>query len=290
MPSPQAAEDDWSANYHRQVYGRLLLDLEAGEGDDERFIRLCRETGLWRDLARRLLTMGRVDETADIAREQDDPVLLYVADLLVQEGHGSLAQTLVHERSRTSSGWHLESWLKNYAAASGDLTGALAIAERQFWQRPGQGSYQELRDLGRQLGQWETQRGRILARLGDQGEHELLTEIHLQEGEPDRALEALGPVLTSYWSGGELALRVAEAVAESRPRAALTLYRQIAERSIRGRNRPSYATAAHLLTRVRALYQQLDEPEAWQTYVEDLRQEHRRLRAFQDELNKAGIE
>ena len=129
----------------------------------------------------------------------------------------------------------------------------------------------------------------LLARLGDKGHHHLLTRIHLQEAQPDRALEALGPALASPWGSDELALQVAGEVEATRPRAALLLYRHVAERAIASRTRHHYATAAHLLTRVRALYQQLGEPEAWQAYVEDLRNEHRRLRAFQDELNKAGI-
>jgi uncharacterized Zn finger protein len=288
MPPAQKAEEDWSASYRRGVYGGLLLDLVEDE-DDEAFFRICRETGRWRDLAQRLIELGRIEDATEVAREQDETVLLYAADRLVEAGQGDLAESLVRERAERSGGWRLPGWLKKHALARGDLNGAWAIAERQFWQRPNQGGYQELRDLGQQLGGWEARRGRILARLGDEGQHALLTEIHLQEGEPDRALEALGPVLSSSGGGGELALRVAEAVADARPRAALTLYRQGAERAIRGRNRPSYANAAHLLARVRALYRALGEPEAWQAYIADLRQEHRRLRALQDELNKAGI-
>jgi len=175
------------------------------------------------------------------------------------------------------------------ALASLDLTEALAAAEDRFWLRPDLDSYAELRDLYRQVGQWEARQGAILAQLDDEGHHHLLTRIHLQEDQQDRALEALGPALASPWGSDELALYVAGEVEAARPRAALLLYRHVAERAIASRTRHHYATAAHLLTRVRALYQALGEPEAWQTYVEDLRNEHRRLRAFQDELNKAGI-
>jgi uncharacterized Zn finger protein len=150
-------------------------------------------------------------------------------------------------------------------------------------------SYAELRDLYRQVGQWEARQGTILAQLSDEGYHHVLTRIHLQEGQADRALEALGPALASPWGSDDLALHVAGEVEATRPRAALLLYRHVAERAIASKTRHSYATAAHLLTRARALYHGLGEPEAWQTYIEDLRKEHRRLRALQDELNKAGI-
>jgi hypothetical protein len=46
---------DWSAGYHREVLGRLLLDLEADTLDDEAYLKICRETGRLNDLIERLL-------------------------------------------------------------------------------------------------------------------------------------------------------------------------------------------------------------------------------------------
>ncbi len=47
--------------------------------------------------------------------------------------------------------------------------------------------------------------------------------------------------------------------------------------------------AASYLQRVRDVYRRLGEPEAWDTYIADLREENNRLRALQDELRKAGL-
>ena len=226
MPSPKPTGDSWSANYVRQAYGAFLLDLEGEEVDDETFLRVCRETGRWRDLVDRLLALGRVDEAADITREREDTSdLLALADLLIEHGHAPLAEELVRERAASSRDWRFPEWLKKRAKARGNLTEALSIAETQFWQRPNIAGYQEMRDLAQQAAEWEARRGALLARLGDKGHHRLLAEIHLEEGEIDRALETLGQVLASRWGwAGDLAIRVAEAAEETRPRAALHLY------------------------------------------------------------------
>jgi len=289
MPPAASADDSWSASYRRQVYGGFLLQLEGEQVDDETYLRVCRETGRWGDLVNRLLDLDRVDEAAATARERGSGDLLRLADMFIAHGHVSLAESLVRERASSSLHWRLPRWLKERAVARGDLAEALAIAEELFWQRPELGGYHELQDLARQMGQRDVRRGPILARLGEVGRHDLLTEIHLEEGELDRALETLGQVLASPWAGGELSLRVAQAAEETRPRAALHLYQRQAEGLIRIRGRANYATAAYLLIRVRDLYRRLGEPEAWDAYVADLREQNRRLRALKEELDRAGL-
>jgi uncharacterized Zn finger protein len=254
-------------------------------------LRICRETGCWQDLVDRLLTLDRVEEATAITRERSDYDLLQLADLFLAHGHAALAVELVRERAQDSRDGHLAEWLKEQAAARGDLGEALALAETLFWQRPDMAGYAEIRDLARQAGSWETQRGTLLARLGDAEHHQLLTDIHLEEGEIDRALETLGQVMASRWGwrGGELAVRVAQAAEEARPRAALQLYVQEAESLIRARGRGNYITAVAYLARVRALYRALDEPEAWDAYIAALREDNRRLRALKEELGRVGL-
>ncbi len=87
----------------------------------------------------------------------------------------------------------------------------------------------------------------------------------------------------------EEALQVARAVAETRPHAALEIYRQQVERLIDGRNRGSYGEAARLLAQMRGIYTKLGESEAWSSYIEELRERYRSLRALKEELAAAGI-
>src|SRR5574342_463058 len=46
---------EWSDGYHREVLGRLLLDLEAETLNDEAYLKICRETGRLNDLIECLL-------------------------------------------------------------------------------------------------------------------------------------------------------------------------------------------------------------------------------------------
>ena len=90
---------DWSANFHRQVYGGFLMDLEEDALDDETFRHICRETGRVHDLVDRLLALGRLDEAIAQAERVGDDKLLGWADIVVQHGHGDLAERLMQERS-----------------------------------------------------------------------------------------------------------------------------------------------------------------------------------------------
>jgi hypothetical protein len=47
--------------------------------------------------------------------------------------------------------------------------------------------------------------------------------------------------------------------------------------------------AADLLTRVRDLHRRLGEESTWQATITHLREEHRRLRALKEELDRAGL-
>jgi len=283
--------DSWSVKYHRQAYGGFLLNLEEERLDDEAFLRICRETGRLQDLVDRLLALSQVDEAVAEAQGAGDYDLLRLASLFVSHGQAGLAERLIRERALTSQDGRLTVWLKERALERGDQAAALGLSERLFWQRPALQGYQELRALARQLGRWEELQAALLARLADEGQYNLLTEIHLEEEEVDRALEALEQVQASRrgWGSDQLAIRVARAAEESRPREAIRIYRERVERLVAARGRGNYAEAAGYLVRVRDLYRRLGEQATWQAFIADLRDRNRRLRALHDELNKAGL-
>jgi uncharacterized Zn finger protein len=296
------AGDSWSESYHRQWYGAFLLRLEEERLDDEAFLRVCRETNRWEDLVDRLLMLGQVDEAASVARETPDYELLRLADLFVSHGHADLAEEIVRERAqageddpdgtaRTDS--RLVLWLKERAQERGDLAEALALAGTLFWERPGVPGYQELRDLAGPLQKWDELRTATLARLADEEQHRLLTEIHLEEEDIDRALESLERIGTSRWgwpwTSRQLRIQVARAAETGRPLEAIRLYMAVVEQLIAARGRGSYAEAAGYLVRVRDLYHRLGEPATWDALIAGLRERNRRLRALKDELGKAGL-
>lgn len=296
------AGDSWSDGYRRERYGGFLLQLQEGELDDESFLRVCRETNRWQDLVDRLLALGRVEEAAGAAREVADYELLRLADLFVSHGHADLAEDLVRERvqggksgpdDKPGRDSRLIVWLQDRARERGDLAEALALAETLFWERPDVPGYQEVRDLARSMHRWDEERTAILGRLAGEEKYHLLTEIYLEEREVDRALESLNKIGTSQWdwtwASTPLRIRVAQAAEEDKPREAIRLYMEAAERLIGARRRGNYAEAAGYLVRVREVYQRLGEGETWQTLISDLRDQNRRLRALKDELDKVGL-
>jgi uncharacterized Zn finger protein len=211
--------------------------------------------------------------------------------LFVQHGHGPLAETLIRNRSKTSQDTRLPEWLMKYATGQGNLADALMWAEKLFWMRPSVEACVEMRRLAQPQKQWQDLRAKTLASLAQKGEHNLLTEIYLEEGEIDQALASLERAKASnrYWGDQSLQVSVAQAAGEKRPKEAIRLYMQLVESLIRQRGRDNYAQAAAYLLQVHEAYQRLDEPQSWQALIANIREQHRNLPALRDELNRAGL-
>lgn len=286
------AGDSWSDSYHRQRYGHFLLSLQADELDDETFLRICRETSRSHDLVQRLLQLQRVEEAIAAAQRSSDYDLLTMEEIFAEHEQEQLFSRLMLERARTSQDRRIHEWLKAWAEQRGDTATALHYAETLFWQQPSTASYRELKKLAQQSGQWAALQPKIMAQLAAEPRyHPIRIQLHLEESEIDQALALLQAPQTPQWIvfGASIQLEVARAAAEPRPHAAIDIYLKNARQLIAQRNRTSYAAAADRLAAVRDLYRKLGEEEGWRQLIANLRQEHRTLRALQDELNKAGL-
>ena len=62
--------------------------------------------------------------------------------------------------------------------------------------------YQETKRLAQPLERWDELKATILVDLADDEKFALLTQIHLQEGEVDRALETVEQIQASRWGWG----------------------------------------------------------------------------------------
>ncbi|MCI0396313.1 MAG: hypothetical protein L0322_15425 [Chloroflexi bacterium] len=285
--------DQFSGKWRQQSYGRFLLALQAETLTDEQFIQLCRQAALTSQVVDRLLALSRLDEAVAEAQAAADYDLLSLANVLVAHGHGATAEGLVWERLARSKDRRLDGWLKEYAVKNEEWPKAIIYAENLFWQNPDTGSYQEIQSLAEKLGDWPARREKILQRLAQENRHDLLTRIHLLEGDVALALAALDRLHTMRTPGwaysDSLSIEVAQAAEASYPREAIRLYRRQVERLIAGRGRGNYVTAAEYLKQVRSLYQRLNETAAWNNYIADLRLQNPRLRALQEELKRAGL-
>ena len=193
----------------------------------------------------------------------------------------------------SSKGTRLLDWLVDYTKNQGNFQEALVLVERRFWLRPSINDYVEIRTLATNLNRWPILRSEILAKLESKGYHGIRVEIFVEENEIDLALEALERAKSSehyrWHHPSSLALKVAGAAENDRPKEAIRLYFQEAERLIKMRGRGNYATAIEYLIKVRNQYKRLGEQKSWEALIVDLRERHRRLPALQDELDKAGL-
>jgi len=287
--------NEWSASYHRQAYGHFLLQLEADTLDDETFLRICRETGRVHDLVARLLSLQRVEEAVAAAEKASDYDLLAMTVSFTAHDQSDRFARLIAARAQTSPDRRLKEWLKERALKQGDPAAALKLSETMFSEQPSLAGYKEVKELAQQTKQWDAARTRLMAHVtADKRQATLLVQIYLAEGEIDQALKLVQPPAgqtSDHWGLGASMMRmeVAQAAEETRPRAALNIYLQSAKQLIANRTRGSYATAATHLARVRKLYQQTGDEQAWRTLIAKLREEHKNLRALQDELNQAKL-
>jgi uncharacterized Zn finger protein len=280
---------DWSDNWHREVYGGFLMDLEADTLDDEAFLRIARETGRVHDLVDRLLKLKRIEEAIAEAEKAGDYDLLGLADVFVAHGHDDAAEGLILKRSRTSQDIRILEWLQERALARHDEAEALKLSGQIFHKQPSAEEYGTIKKLASKVGQWEAWRKQLLAALQKMNRSDLLIQIYLREKQIYEALKTLKSAARSGWWGSSMELEVAKAAEQTHPREALGIYQKRAERLIDQRGRESYREACTYLKKMKSLYTQMGDGQAWETYIAQLREKNGSLRALLEELNKAKL-
>jgi uncharacterized Zn finger protein len=210
------------------------------------------------------------------------------ADTLVSARAAEAAVALVTEHAQGERGaaWCMD-WLVKYYRQHGRRREALVWQQKVFLLRPSAEEFQALREVSRKLGTWEQVRGEALKALEGSKRFAPLTEIALDEGDVPRALQLLPRI--QPWERGHYQWQVARAAEKSHPREALSLYTELVERAIRGRDRRAYQQAVQYLKRMKAVYKALDAVSAWSAYVQSLRAEYRHLPALQDEMRQARL-
>jgi len=284
--------NSWSDGYHREVLGRLLLDLEADILDDEAYLKICRQTGRLNDLIDRLLILNRIDEAKVAARTAEDYSLFKAIEIFAKHKRADLAETLVIERLQTSRDKDVDErlieWLSDRLRGRGDFSSSLELEERLFWKYPNLEKYKKLHKLAKQLDRWDALRIQIIAELEKKQDFDFIITLYLYEKEVKLALAMLQK-LPQRWGDHELHLEVARAAKKQYPQESIRIFEQEVERFINDRNRGSYSRAALCLREIRDIYRQLNETELWQKLIMDVRDRHKRLPALQDELNQLKL-
>ncbi len=290
--------DSYSSEWRRKAWGGLLLDMELDSMDDERFLKITRETGRTLDLVSKLLELGGVDEAVEAAKSAEGYVLLQSADLFRQHGHDARAVELVRGRVNDANSRGSREWLRDYAEEQEDWDEVVRLQRQIFEQQPHFDAYRKLKQAAQRAESWNDLRPRVLRRLEQEQQLGVLIQIYLDAEEVDAALRTLRQMADArpsvglgrpFYNRASLSLQVARAAAESHPREAIEIYADAAAREIAMRQRGHYAAAASHLSAIRDICRRQGEEALWERMISAIREEHTRLRALQDELNKAGL-
>jgi uncharacterized Zn finger protein len=219
--------NSWSDGYHREVLGRLLLDLEADNLDDEAYLRICRQTGRLNDLIDRLLIPNRMNEAEIAARTAEDYSLFKAIEIFTKHKRADLAEKLVMERLQTSRDEDVDErsieWLSDRLRGRGDFSSSLELEERLFWKYPNLEKYKKLHKLAKQPDRWDALRIQIIAELEKRQDFGFLIGLYLYEEEVGLALATLKK-LPQRWGDHELHLEVARASEKRFPQESIRIF------------------------------------------------------------------
>ncbi|MDI6769628.1 MAG: SWIM zinc finger family protein [Anaerolineales bacterium] len=283
---------EWSRDYRREAWGRLLLSFADDENVDE-FLEQAGKQGLHKPVFDKLIQLGRLDEALDVAQRHLTTTgweRLQAAQSLYEAGRQDDALVFA-KAGLPDKDLRLAEWVAEEYARRGDTAGALELQLTRWQARPEMKLYETLEQLAKKLQQWEPLRPRLLAELEKSSHATLLADIYLRDQEWDAAWAVAEKARTSKlaWGWGNLLLHVAQVSDKHRPQKAIPVYLDAAERLIEKQGRKNYAAAAGYLHRARDLFSAMKRSDEWQKTIADLRQRHRNLPALQDELRKAGV-
>jgi uncharacterized Zn finger protein len=309
--------DPWKHQWrNRAVIGFLaLLKGEGGLSDDE-LLAEYRNAELWEDATALLLEMGRIEEAIGLAFRKlaTVPALTAFADRLLGSGDPERVKqaiALVDDRLWEREGQNvqddqrLREWLEKRYLEHGSPEKALELARSRFKISPSKATYDAVKSAALHPGQlgdtWQAIRTTLLTTLDKSNGQYALIDIHLEEGEVADALKALAKVekprqsaqpawgFTYLPSAGSYSARVAAAAEKDFPDEAVRIYQKLAEQQIAHRGRPAYQTAANYLVRMMRVLEVNGRTAEWQSFIADLRQRNKSLRALREELDALGL-
>ena len=279
---------DWGA----ETYQAFLTDLDMlDDVDPEIILAKLNAQGMDHLLVAKLLELGRLDEALTVIRENMHEPYEHrrALDLLIKYGHETSALTLAEEILAESYDYRLADWLIGQYKVGNNKEALFKWQKRQVAERPTIENYREVQTTAQSLGQWDDLRPQIIRDLEVCQDYDVLTRVYLHDGEYQLAWDTLPKVKRDNTYGRSLELEVADASRHALPERAIPVFIRYARQYIDSRGRDNYQRAASLLAKVQQAYDQLGEIETWEILIVDLREEHKRLPALKDELNKAGL-
>jgi hypothetical protein len=316
---------DFSNQWHNKNIINFLATLkQADHFSDEDLLNEYRNAGLHKELAEKLLLLGRENEALDIAQTKliESKDVIWFAEQLIQSGDTWQEQALAFIETRLSEAerasqekrqdfTHKQTvdtyrcWLSEKYSIYNRPQQALNIAFIRFQTNLDTATYLSVRSATQLAGQpenaWPDLRPKLIHMLEQQNRWEALVTIYLDETDVTLALAALAELERTaktsslgygYPSNGvpsKYQTQVAKAAEESYPNEAIHLYKSVIQQFIDKRGRENYQQAVGYLTQVRLLYQKEGREPEWQGYITGLQNNNKILKALKEELNKKGL-
>jgi len=296
------------ARAERKPYGEwavkgyldFLSELDVLDNvDPEVTLMRLRDAEMYDLLFRKLLEMGRLDEAVEVVEKHLTSAheRQYVLPALVASKREVDAIRLAKATLSRVYDDVLMAWLLKQLEAQGNREEVFKWELKRMNAAPNDSHYASLKKASQALGNWATVRPDVIGGLEKKELFEVLTRIYLQDEEWDKAWETVvrQPTKKSgytdfyYYSSQPIELEVADRTRKTHPQKAIAIYEKYARKAIDRRSRDSYHEAAALLVKVQELYDQIDEPEKWESLIEGVRTTYKRLPALQDELRQAGL-
>src|SRR5256886_2447614 len=281
-------QDSSSTWRNRSVVDFVVKLKQAEHASEEDVLKEYRHAGLYKELAERLLQLGRENEALDVAQAHlTEPMdVTRFAEQLLKLGEAwreqalAFVETKLNEVKPALQGKSKDftnantvdtyrRWLSEKYLLYGKAKQALDMELARFQASPDNTTYRSVRSAAQAADQqeevWSGLRPSLIRTLEQQSRWGALVSIYLDEGEVGQALAALaemeGAPRTSLYGYGYRAepasssyqAQVAQAAEESYPDEAIRLYKGVVQRLIEGRGRENYQQATGYLIRVRRL-------------------------------------
>jgi uncharacterized Zn finger protein len=288
-PEYKKGKHDFSSCYERDRISEFIVEAFRQSGRQNEILPLYERevklTGCWPKLVEELISLKRLDDAFKKAEQG-------VIDL------GDTLPGVVNT---------LEEHLIKISEQKGDLHYICRLRQRKFIDRPSLAAFHQLRDIAREMREWETVRNwaiyyletgkqiedrQVSIRQSDTGkwhhrfpQYDLLIGIAIEEKDSGRVLKLYDERSKEYkFSGPDT--QVAHAIEESFPDRALEIWRHLAETEIAHANPKSYELGVSYLQHVKRVMLKQDRRTEWNSYLQEIQLTHKRRPRFLSELGR----
>lgn len=253
------------------------LNVLKRQGREDEFLKLSQKANPHRYVLE-LLQLGQVDEAIKAsANLRYDSEMLSVAQKLREVGRLKEAIALA-ERGldlKGNSVYELATWLAPLEESQGRKEMALLAYRAAYDSHPAIELYRHIKRLS--SAGWENIRPSLLKKAREVYYSDILVNIHLEEGEWDKAIKIAQRDLFSL----HLLEKVADALIPHRPDWVIQTSIKQAENLIAQTQSKLYPVAARWVARAKKAYQHKSQEAEWKAYIDNLRAVYAKRPALQ---------